>query len=85
MLVDEIELEAIYVKPEFRNNGYGSKLVEFMTKEALQLNYKNIFLEVRVSNKSAIQLYEKYGFEIANCREKYYGQEDGIVMKKEVR
>ena len=47
---------------------------------------ESVFLEVRPSNKSAINLYGKNGFEIVGRRKNYYstfsGREDALVMKR---
>ena len=39
-----------------------------------------VFLEVRVSNDVARELYKKFGFREAFIRKNYYGDEDAIVM-----
>ena len=46
--------------------------------------YRNITLEVRVSNNIAINLYKKFGFREVALRKFYYGDEDGILMEKQV-
>ena len=83
--IENVELEAIYVDPAFRQRNYATKLLEFMIKNSLSFNCNSVFLEVRETNLSAINLYKKNGFEIINCRMKYYGSENGLVMKKELR
>lgn len=83
--IENVELEAIYVEPAFRQQNYASKLLEFMIMDSLSFNCNSVFLEVRETNVSAINLYKKNGFEIINCRMKYYGSENGLVMKKELR
>lgn len=85
VLTDEIELEAIYVKPEFRKNGYGCMLLQKMFDDGKNLGCKQIFLEVRETNQCAKKLYIKNGFIVISCRMKYYGNENGLVMKKEIR
>ena len=51
-----------------------------MTKEA---GKDSISLEVNEVNKPAINLYDKYGFEIVGRRKKYYdGKYDAIIMTK---
>ena len=45
----------------------------------------NITLEVKESNKSAINFYLKNGFIEVARREKYYQDEDGILMIKEMK
>ena len=45
---------------------------------------EDISLEVRISNKKAINLYEKYGFIQINVRKSYYANpiEDAYLMMK---
>lgn len=74
------DITNIAVLPEFRGKGIGSQLVEAMQKEAKSKNINNLFLEVRVSNKIAIALYEKCGFKRINIRKKYYSNgEDALI------
>lgn len=81
----EVELEAIYVVPEYRGNGFGSQLMEKMFEVSNLYHCESIFLEVRESNDIAYHLYSGHGFVEVNRRENYYGKEAGIVMKKELR
>ena len=50
------------------------------------LNSLDIYLETRVDNTAAINLYEKHGFRRISIRKNYYktstGREDAIVFKK---
>lgn len=85
VLIENIELEAIYVSPLLRGLGYGTRLLKYLINEGIQFNCNCIFLEVRKSNVEAIHLYQKNDFEIIGCRKNYYGSEDGLVMKKELR
>ena len=59
--------------------------MEDMFNRISNSDINTITLEVRVSNKVAIALYEKYGFKKISVREKYYENvEDAYVMQKEV-
>ena len=57
-LYDRIEIEYIIVDNEYRKTGIGTMLL----KEIEKNNVKNITLEVRESNKSAIEFYKKNGY-----------------------
>ena len=50
---------------------------------------KKIFLEVRISNEVAIDLYKKMGFKEIGLRRNYYrlreGREDAILMSKTLK
>lgn len=85
ILVEEAELEAIYVVPKKRGKGYGNILIEKLLEVCTHRDCKKIFLEVREYNEEAINLYRKYNFSHVNRRLKYYGNEDGLVMCKELR
>lgn len=62
---------------EFQGRGFASQLLEFSINN---LNKSKFELEVRVSNKNAIKLYEKFGFKIVKTLENYYENEDGYKM-----
>ena len=61
----EFEILHIALLPNYRNQGYGYKLLKEKTI--------NIFLETGSANKFAIKLYEKLGYKIYNERKNYYG------------
>jgi len=73
------QIESIIIND--KNKGYGQLLFKYA------LDYlKNyiITLEVRVSNKVAIHIYEKYGFKTVTVRKAYYSnKEDALLMLKE--
>lgn len=79
-LYDRIEIDYIIVDNNYRNLGIATKLLKYM--EQIHKNIKNITLEVRESNKSAINFYEKNGFKAVTTRKNYYKDEDGILMIK---
>ena len=83
LLMKDIELEAIYVKPRYRKLGYGTIMMQKLFEIALENHCESIFLEVCKSNEPAQKLYSKFGFQIISCRKHYYGTEDAYVMKKE--
>ena len=56
------ELKRLYVRPEFRGNQIGQMLIEQIISDARDIGYKQILLDTLPFLKSAIHLYEKYGF-----------------------
>jgi len=76
IMAGEAHIMNICVAPSVHKQGVGSKLLEHMivlaTKKA-----ETIFLEVRPSNKAAISLYEKRGFNEIGVRKGYYPAENG--------
>ena len=83
-IADEIHINNFAIHPSFRRKGLGLKLISFIFDEFHE--YSKYFLEVRKSNKSAIDLYRKSGFETIFTRIKYYADgEDALVMQKLIK
>lgn len=79
---EEADVTNVAVAPEYRKKGYGEALVSAIIERARQKQIENIFLEVRISNFSAISLYEKLKFEHMGVRKNFYQypQEDAVLM-----
>ena len=77
-IYDRIEVEYINIVDKYKRLGIGTKLINYVIDNNQDIN--NITLEVRENNKIAIQFYQKLGFMIVAKREKYYGNEDAILM-----
>ena len=76
---EEVHLINMAVEPLFQNMGLGRKLLHHF----LDTNAPNtsIFLEVKLGNFPAINLYLSAGFEEITIRQKYYTEgEDAIIM-----
>ncbi len=88
LAADECQLLNIAIHSDFQNNGYGHYLITHLKKICVDADIVNIFLEVRSSNKKAIRLYEKNGFNELGIRNNYYknntGWENGILMGSEL-
>ena len=84
LIYDRMELDNIKVIEEYRNQGIGTKLMAHLVSLAIEYRVENITLEVRVSNEIARNLYKKFGFREVALRKYYYGDEDGILMEKNV-
>ena len=79
----EATVANIAVDIPFREQGIGKMLMDAMHEKAKAIGAEECFLEVRVSNVSAISLYKRYGYETYGVRAKYYPDgEDAYVMKK---
>jgi ribosomal-protein-alanine N-acetyltransferase len=84
-VVDQAELQNISIHPDHKELGLGEELLDYVIK-GLPKKINQIYLEVRVSNFSAIRLYNKIGFvEIGQRRGYYsteYGREDALLMSR---
>jgi ribosomal-protein-alanine N-acetyltransferase len=74
----------ICVHPGARRFGYGRRLLNALIVKAHELDVEQIFLEVRPSNKPALELYRTSGFIEIGVRPAYYqaeyGREDAVVL-----
>ena len=77
--IDVYEILAIATVEEYRNKGIAQELLA-------KIRIKNIFLEVRESNQTAINFYKKNKFKEISIRKNYYSKptENAIIMKLEV-
>ena len=83
--VEEAHLLNITVAPEFQQQGWSVVLLDALALWARGRGAQWLWLEVRVSNLRARQVYEKYGFQRVGERKRYYPsasaeREDAIVM-----
>ncbi len=84
LTLDEIHLLKIAVAPRWRRRGIATWLLDYCFGLAQRRQARKVYLEVRCSNGSAIDLYRKIGFQIIGTRPKYYAEtgEDAIIMMK---
>lgn len=74
---------SVAVMPEFRNRGIGQLLVEQALSALSGHNADECYLEVRINNMQAINLYRKMAFEITRTIPRYYFDGfDAYVMTK---
>ena len=80
-VLGEGELLNICILPEYRRNGLATALFEASGLNELD----KVFLEVRVSNEPAKNMYKKLGFKEIGIRANYYqdNSEDAKIMELE--
>ena len=83
-IYDRLEIDKLFVNEENRGNGIGKKLMSYLVWIAINNHIVNITLEVRKSNEITKNLYKSFGFREVALRRMYYGDEDGILMEKQV-
>jgi ribosomal-protein-alanine N-acetyltransferase len=83
--VDEVHLLNITVAPEYQRQGWSRTMLEALAIWARGQAAQWLWLEVRVGNTRAMQVYEAHGYRRVGQRKNYYpaghGQrEDAVVM-----
>jgi [ribosomal protein S18]-alanine N-acetyltransferase len=82
MLLDEVHIATIAVRPEYRRLGIGRNLVKTALRAAVDRGAISATLEVRAGNTAAQELYRDFGFEEVGRRSGYYkdNAEDALIM-----
>ncbi len=85
MGVDEVHLLNITVTPEYQRQGWARVLLDALALWSRGRGAQWLWLEVRMSNVRAQQVYEAHGYRRVGERKRYYpaagGQrEDAVVM-----
>ncbi|MBR4152937.1 MAG: ribosomal protein S18-alanine N-acetyltransferase [Selenomonadaceae bacterium] len=80
---DTAEIESLAVDPEYRRQGIATILLIKLINAIKKRGATFIILEVRPSNKAAIELYKGFGFQIVEREKDYYLDEDAWIMARE--
>lgn len=78
------DISNVAVAEAWRGKGVGRMLVAALMEWGKEIGICNYTLEVRVSNKAAIRLYESLGFQSEGIRPGFYEKprEDALIMWK---
>lgn len=81
--IGEAEVLTIAVDPRREGHGLGTLLLTQLMREAARRECDDVVLEVRVDNKRAQRLYQRFGFEGVGVRKGYYQPMniDALVMR----
>ena len=84
----ECHLLNLCISPQLQGRGYGRQLLAKVLGDAKENGAGCVFLEVRLSNRYAMQLYQSAGFNEVGVRKKYYpvqnGREDAVIFAKQL-
>jgi ribosomal protein S18 acetylase RimI-like enzyme len=75
-------IATVGVLPEYRGRGIGHALIEECEKK---MPLRRIRLSVRVNNTSAIELYEKIGYQRISEWDKYYSDGGNALVMEKIR
>lgn len=76
----EAHVMTLAVRPERRRRGFARALVEAALADPALVGVRQVYLEVRPSNREARALYASLGFVETGVRPRYYGDEDALLM-----
>lgn len=77
-IYDRLEINQFEINKEYRNQGKGKYLIQYL----IDKEKKDITLEVKQDNYSAIKVYEAKGFVQKAVRKGYYNGIDGLLMER---
>jgi ribosomal-protein-alanine N-acetyltransferase len=82
LVVDELHLNNLAVRPRFRRRGIAGALVNHALGLGRDRGARRAMLEVRASNGAARALYARMGFREVSVRRAYYREpaEDALVL-----
>ena len=84
VVADEAELFKIAVLQDFRRQGVAEKLLSKIHGQMHKKGAAVCFLEVRSKNIPALKLYEKAGYQRVRIIPRYYGDDDAVVLRREL-
>jgi ribosomal-protein-alanine N-acetyltransferase len=86
-IAGEAHISTIAMHPQARGRGWGEILLAGMIRRGIVLDADEVALEVRVSNKRAQNLYQKYEFRTVDVKSRYYrnNNEDAYDMRLNVQ
>ncbi len=88
MVLDEAHLLDIGVDRRYQGRGHGAALLRRAMDDAQVAGARRLLLEVRPSNRQAVEFYLRFGFTQIGVRRGYYpaaaGREDALVFDKEL-
>lgn len=86
---DEAHVLNLCIHRDWRDQGVGRRLLDYLLAQARKAGMHDAFLEVRPSNAPAIHLYESMGFTRVGIRKGYYqgtpAREDAWVYRLDLR
>jgi len=87
IILDEIHVNNIAVRPGWRRHGIGRALMEHLLADGRARHCRAATLEVRRSNTAALRLYEAGGFVQRGVRRGYYRDpdDDALVLWAEIQ
>ena len=84
LIAGELQIQNLATLPQMRRRGIAAALLVHAIERSQEQGLTSVCLEVRLTNKPAIRLYERFGFTIDGTRPSYYADgEDAYAMRCE--
>ncbi len=82
VIFEEAHVTNVAIMPEWRNRGFGERLMRDLMRTSLEYGATCMTLEVRENNFTAQRLYTRLGFQRSGFRPRYYDDtgEGAILM-----
>jgi ribosomal-protein-alanine N-acetyltransferase len=82
----DLEILNFAVRPDGRRRGIGAALLRAALDWGKSFHAERAMLEVRASNLAALRFYERFGFQVAGRRPRYYTApiEDALLLTARV-
>jgi len=82
LILDEAHVMTLAVREDLRRRGLGARLLLELLDYSRDMGARFLTLEVRGSNREAIELYKRFGFQIMGERRNYYvdNMENALIM-----
>ena len=87
-IVDEAHITLLAIASKYRRQGLGQLLLLTLLHDAVARQLEWATLEVNINNNKAIDLYQKFGFEVVGTRKGYYqptGDDAAILWLKDIQ
>lgn len=86
LVMDEVQITNIAVDPGHRRRGIARQLLKQLIDDMRSKSMAVIYLEVRVSNAFALDLYTSFGFITTGLRKGFYPDgEDALTMSLDLK
>ncbi len=81
-ILEEAHITLLAIHPDYQRQGLGRSLLSALLQLARAQGLERATLEVRPSNQAALSLYQKFGFQEAGRRRRYYqdNDEDALIL-----
>jgi ribosomal-protein-alanine N-acetyltransferase len=79
------EIITIAVDPDYRKQGIGKSLADFLIKNYKKRGIQELSIHVRTNNQAGVSFWQNLGFKVEKTIKNYYSNgDDALLLKKEI-